>query len=132
MSVYEKIMMEISERMILNTTVYNVPFRIGCVDSEKVVLFVGKEMKSKMVIPKAWWDGIPDFLRGKGWVKIGAKHESTTKDQEESLEKYLDSCSNENGSYSSYVVPILQRLRIVDVDVGKRGRNGRPAQIKLR
>jgi hypothetical protein len=125
MSVFERITKEIHSGMVLYTPVHNKPFTVKSVDTEKLVFFVGT--KTKIEVPKACWNGIPDFLRGRDWVMIGAKHESTDKVLIGSLERYLDECPNKtSASASEYVAPVLEHLKIVDVY------HHRPSKIRLK
>lgn len=75
MSVFETILKRIKKGMVLYTPVQRKQFSVYSVDDEKLVFFVGA--KTKIEVPRACWDGIPSFLKGRGWVKIGAKHETT-------------------------------------------------------
>jgi hypothetical protein len=127
MSVFERIVKEIPNGSVLFTPVQHRRFTIKCVGpiGEKVVFFVGA--KTKIEVPKACWDGIPDFLRKKGdWVKIGSRHESTFNGLVGSLERYLDGCPNKtSASAGSYVASVLEHLKIVVVD------SGRPSEVRL-
>lgn len=64
--------------------------------------------------------GYPSYLRGRGWVKIGAVHDIA---DEGTLEAYLDKYVPR--SSSSYVVPVLEQINVVEVQ------RGRPAKIRL-
>jgi hypothetical protein len=121
MSVFERIMKEIHSGMVLYTPVDRHSFKIFF-DKEKVVFFVGA--KTRIKIPRACWDGIPDFLSGKGWVNIGARHNVAPRG---SFEEYLDTCEGKShASGASYVVPVLEYLKIVEVD------HNRPSKVKLK
>ncbi len=114
MSVFEKIKKEMRGGMVLHTPVRNASFTVDSLDAKHVVFFVGR--KTRIKVPRACWDGIPDFLRGKGWVKIGAKHDVAPSG---TLEEYLDKYWSEgktHASAASYVVPVLERLEVVEVD----------------
>jgi hypothetical protein len=124
MSVFEKVTKEIRAGMALRTPVSNAPFTIDSIDAKHVVFFVGA--KTRIKIPRACWDGIPNFLRGKGWVKIGAKHDVAPSG---TFEEYLDRYWSEGKSHASgasYVVPVLEHLEIVEVD------HRIPSKIKLK
>jgi len=125
MSVFEKVTREIHSGMVLYTPVGRARFTIGSVETDKVVFLVGAT-ESKIKIPRVCWDGIPAFLRGKGWVKIGPRHDTAPTG---SFEEYLDqwwSQGKTRRSGASYVVPVLEHLGIVEVDHNK------PSKIKLR
>jgi hypothetical protein len=124
MTVFERIRKEIHAGMVLYTPVQNKSFKVESVDSEKLVFFVGA--KTKIEVPKACWNGIPDFLRGRDGVRIGAKHECTRKVLRGSLERYLDECPNKtSASAGSYVASVLGHLKIVEVDPH------RPSKVRL-
>ena len=124
MSVFEKVTREIRAGMALRTPVRNAPFTIDSKDAKHIVFLVGTTTRIK--IPRACWDGIPNFLRGKGWVKIGAKHDVAPSG---TFEEYLDQYWSEGKSHASgasYVVPVLEHLGIVEVD------HRIPSKIKLK
>jgi hypothetical protein len=124
MSVFEKVTREIHAGMTLCTPVRNAPFTIDSIDAKHVIFFVGT--KTRIKIPRACWNGIPTFLRGKGWVKIGAKHDVAPSG---TLEEYLDQYWSEGKSHASgasYVVPVLEHLKIVEVD------HRTPSKVKLK
>lgn len=56
--------------------------------------------------------GIPSFLKGKGWVRIGATHGQPP---EGSLDEYLQKFTY-GVSAASYLVPILEKIGIVEVN----------------
>jgi hypothetical protein len=124
MSVFERITKEMRAGMTLHTPVRNAPFTIDSIDADHVVFFVGAQ--TKIEIPRACWDGIPNFLSGKGWVKIGAKHDVAPRGTfEEYLDKYWEE-GKSHASGASYAVPILEHLKIVEVD------HRIPSRIRLR
>jgi hypothetical protein len=124
MSVYERIITEIHNGMVLHTPVQNKPFEVKSIDVEGVVFFV---RKTNIEVSKQCWNGIPDFLRNRDWVLIGAKHEVTANLYEGTLEKYLRKCtkSKSKRSQGSYVAPLLEHLKIVKV------RHTKPSAIML-
>jgi hypothetical protein len=125
MSVFDKVLKGIKKGMVLHTPVKRKQFSVYSVDDEKLVFFVGA--KTKIEVPRACWDGIPSFLKGREWVKIGAKHETTKNVLPGSLERYLDGCPNKtSASAAEYVAPVLKYLNIVEVDPS------RPSKIRLR
>lgn len=126
MSVFERITREIRSGMILYTPVRRAQFKVDSVDAENgmVVFFVGT--KTRIKIPKVCWDGVPGFLRGKDWVKIGARHNTAPLG---TFEEYLDQYWKQgktHASGASYVVPVLEHLGIVEVD------HGIPSRIRLK
>jgi len=123
MSVFEKITREIHSGMVLYTPVRRARFTIEPFETDKVIFLVGA--KTKIKIPRACWDGIPNFLRGKGWVMIGSRHDAAPSG---TLEEYLDQWWSEGKSHASgasYVVPVLEHLGIVEVD------HNLPSKVRL-
>jgi hypothetical protein len=125
MSVFDRIKRDIRSGMVLYTPVERSRFTVDTVDTEKVVFRVGKT-EARIAVPKACWDGIPNFLRGKDWVRIGARHE---KAQRGTFEEYLDTHQkphqHSHPSWASYVVPVLEHLKIVEVG------HHRPSKVRL-
>lgn len=66
-------------------------------------------------IPKDCWEGIPDFLRGRGWVLIGVTHGEPPHG---TLDDYLQQFTH-GTSEASYVPPILERILLVQLDRSK-------------
>ena len=132
MSVFERITREIHSGMVLYTPVKRVKFKIDSIDAEKVVFSVGT--KTLIPIPRRCFDGIPAFLSGKGWVKIGPAY---NKAQSETLQEHLDFVgwgagsvgSDQKKSHSSdanYVASVLEYLKIVEVN------HSRPSKVRLK
>lgn len=127
MCVFERIVKEIANGLVLYTPVQHHRFIVKCVDlkREKVVFLAGK---TNIEVSKKCWNGIPDFLRKKGgWVNIGAKHEITANVEKGTLEKYLRECtiSKSKESQAIYVASLLEQLRIVQV------KHTRTSMVKL-
>jgi len=120
MRVMGKILRRIAPGTELKTPSRRVPFIVEKVDLGGVTLRVGRT-GTKISIPAECWEGIPDFLRGKGWVLIGAVH---GKPHKGSLEDYLQRFTH-GTSVASYVVPILEKASIVQVD------RRRPGKVRL-
>jgi hypothetical protein len=96
-------------------------FNVTHVDSEKVLIVTGKK-PSILKIPASALEETPDFLRGKGWLRIGATHENS---EESTLDSFLKRFSS-GTSWASYVAPLLELAEIVDLD------RKRPAKIRLK
>jgi len=92
-------------------------------EDEIIYFSAGKELeqipigaKTPIYIPKCCFDGIPSFLRGKSWVRIGPKYGPAPRG---SLQEYLDSFRSQgksNTSEANYVASVLKHLGIVEVD----------------
>ena len=119
MSILEKIKRNISPKTVLYTPSRRFPFTVEKVDAEGVTFRVGAG-KWKITVPAECLEGVPNYLKGRGWVKIGAVHGTADKG---TLEAYLDKYVLR--SSSSYVVPLLDQIGVVKVQ------HSRPAKIKL-
>lgn len=117
-----EIMSKLAEGTQLETPSKRRPFKILRIDSSGVVVEVGAS-KTPIPIPANCLNGIPDFLRGKGWVEIGATHQPPAPPRG-SLDEYLQDYTR-NISVASYVVPILERILLVEVD------RTSPAKVRL-
>ena len=116
MQVMDRILSKISPGTVLITPSGRASFKVEHIDSEGVMLSVGSGWP--IHISKACWEGIPDFLRGRGWVLIGATHGEPSHG---SLDDYLQRYTH-GTSVASYVVPILERVLLVQVDSSKPGK----------
>ena len=96
-------------------------FKITHIDGEKVLIETGKK-PSTLKIPASALKEAPNFLRGKGWVKIGAVHEIS---DELSLDTFIKRFSH-GTSLASYVAPLLELAEIAEID------RSRPAKIRLK
>ena len=96
-------------------------FKVTYIDSEKVIVVTGKKL-TKMKIPASALEDVSDFLKGRGWVKIGAIHEIS---DEVSLDSFLKRFTH-GTSIASYVAPMLELAGIVEID------RRRPARIRLK
>lgn len=83
--------------------------------------------RTEIKVSKTCWNGIPDFLKGKEWVKIGAKHEVSASVDDFTLEKYLRKCTSSKSKQSQgiYVASLLEYLKVVEVD------HSRPSKVRL-
>jgi len=95
-------------------------FKIYHINADRVL--IQTQRGSIITIPASCFDGTLNFLKGKGWVKIGAKHDIA---DEGTLDEFLKRFTH-GTSVASYVAPILERIGIVEID------RRRPAKIKLR
>ena len=100
------------QKLIIYTPVKRKPFKIKSVEPDKLVFFVGS--KTLIPIPKAIWNDIPNFLRGRGWVSIGARYDTAPR---MTLQEYIDhhpSSGTQHSSDANYVASVLEYLKIVD------------------
>jgi len=96
-------------------------FKITHIDGEKVLIETGKK-PSILKIPASALEEAPNFLRGKGWVRIGAVHEVS---DVMSLDTFIKRFSH-GTSLASYVAPLLELAEIAEID------RSRPAKIRLK
>ncbi|MEM2915631.1 MAG: hypothetical protein QXH91_09595 [Candidatus Bathyarchaeia archaeon] len=94
-------------------------FVVERVDYDGIKLRVGQGWP--ISIKTECLQGIPSFLKGKGWVRIGATHGQPP---EGSLDEYLQKFTY-GVSAASDVVPILEKIGIVEVN------RKRPYRIRL-
>ena len=96
-------------------------FKVIHIDGEKVLIETGKK-PSTLKIPASSLEEAPDFLKGKGWVRIGAVHEIS---DDLSLDTFLKRFCH-GTSLASYVAPLLELAEIAEID------RDRPARIRLK
>lgn len=124
MSVFDRIIRDLNAETVLYTPVKRKPFKIQAIRPNELVFFVGT--KTSIPIPRAIWDDIPNFLRGKDWVRIGPRYD---KAETGTLQEFIDrhpSRGTQHSSDANYVASVLEHLRIVDVKLSQTSR------IKLR
>lgn len=106
---------------VLRTPARAAPFVVEAPDGEELVLRLGA---GQWRTPLSWEciEGIADFLRGKGWVKIGTKYD--VKGEAGTLDGYLKGCVNR--ATASWVTQVLATAGVVEL-------NGeRPLGVRLR
>jgi hypothetical protein len=124
MSVFERILKEVRPGLELGTPYADERFTVKAVKLDRVVFFI---KNIEIPVSKDSLNGIPKFLRNKGWVRIGAAHIHSDKLPTGTLEKYLRDTtpSKSKHSQASYVAPLLKYLKIVEIDYCK------PTKIRL-
>jgi hypothetical protein len=123
LSIFNKILTEMHEGMILHTPVKRKLFEIKSIEADVLVFYVGA--KTLIPIPRAIWDDIPKFLGGQGWVRIGAKYDVASKG---TLQEFIDnhpSRGTQHSSDANYVASVLEYLKIAEVD------HRTPSEIRL-
>ena len=113
----------IKKGIVLNTPSQNKPFEVAYVSNNEVVLLLGSS-KSKTPIPSGCWNGIIAFLKGKGWVEIGAIHSVTGKPG--TLEDYINNHKPVSRSTGNYVAAVLEYADIIEID------RRRPNKVRLK
>jgi hypothetical protein len=89
-------------------------------DTEMILLLGDKQART----PFSWrcLEGIPSFLRGRGWIRIGANRD--VRGDPEAFDGYLKGCIKRQTA--DYVAVVLERAGLVDLD------RERPARIRLK
>jgi hypothetical protein len=95
-------------------------FTIARYTSEGLVLLLGTK-EAWTPLPWRAIEGVPDFLRGRGWVVIGSLY--ATDSQPGSLDEYLKSFLKR--ATAGWVAVVLERAGILMID------RSRPARVKL-
>jgi len=85
-----------------------------------VLLFGPKKTRT----PFSWscLEGIPDFLRARGWVRIGANRD--VQGDQDALDGYLKRYIKRQTA--DYIAVVLERAGLIELD------RGRPARVSLR
>jgi len=105
----------------LNTPTGRGTFTVAQVDTDGVVLLLGKK-EAWTRLSWASLEGIPGFLRGRGWTKIGSLYETTA--DPETLDGYLK--DHVKRATAGWVAVLLERAGVVEID------RERPAAVRLR
>ena len=124
MSLFESVRRRIPPDTALCTPVKRCKFRINY-EKDAIVFLKDANKKPFSKTPRICWDGIPDFLRGKGWVRIGPNFGVAP---EKSLQEYLDRFWSQGKTHSSEannVASVLEHLGIVEID------HNRPSKVRL-
>jgi len=122
MNVIKILMGKLKDGEKLGTPVRSKEFIVKHISKVGAILLIGKGRKT--TIPSKCLNGIPNFLKGKDWVEIGAIHEYASKPG--TLEHYINSSKPEKTSIGNYVASILEHAEIVDID------RKPPSKVRLR
>jgi hypothetical protein len=95
-------------------------FKVERYTSEGLVLLLGRK---EAWTPLSWhaMEGVPDFLRGRGWVAIGSLY--STDSQPGSLDQYMKSFLKR--ATAGWVAVVLESAGVLAID------RSRPARVKL-
>jgi len=116
----ERKVMDIVLKMIKPGEVFRTPsgsatFIVEKVVEDGVVFKVGVRRQLEITVSADCLNDVPMFLERKGWVLVGARHDRSS--PKGSFDEYLKRFAEPRGiSAASYVVPILERILLVQVD----------------
>ncbi len=88
--------------------------------TERLVLLLGAN-QAHTPLPWSCLEGIPDFLRDRGWVRTGSKF--STDADEGTLDAYLKKCLKR--STANWVAEVLRRAGVVEISAAT------PVSLKL-
>lgn len=115
MSLFDRVRREIPCGTVFYTPVKRCQHRIDY-ENDEVLFFKEDKKKPFSKTPKICWDGIPEFLKNEGWVKIGARFGIAPKG---SFQEYIDQFHPQGKTSSSEandIASILERLGVVEID----------------
>jgi len=105
----------------LHTPTQGAPFVVGRIDQVTVTLLLGGK-RTATPLPWSCWEGVPQFLSGKGWVDIGGRY-SVDADPS-TLDGYLK--THMKRATAGWVAAVLEAALVIEID------RARPARVRLR
>ena len=93
---------------------------MAAIDDSGVVLLLGVG-QARTRLSWSCLEGIPDFLRGRGWVPVGSVYD--TAGSPGTLDGYLKGCVRR--ATAGWVAVLLEAADLVELD------RGRPTQVRL-
>ena len=111
----------VSPGVLLATPTGRGVFTVERYTTDGLVLLLGKK-EAWTPLPWRAMEGIPDFLRGRGWVAVGSLY--STNSQPGSLDEYLRAFLKR--ATAGWVAVVLERAGVLPID------RSRPARVKLR
>jgi hypothetical protein len=104
---------------VLPTPTGTATFVVGQIDEEGLSLLIGPQ-RTRTLLTWRCLEGIPGYLRGRGWVVVGANRDV---DGDYGLDGYLK--RRIKRQIANYVAVVLERAAVLDLD------RERPAQVRL-
>ena len=101
-------------------TYKSAPFQVAAIDSDGIILLFGKKKTPTRITWKCL-EGIPAFLRGKGWVIIGTVFDVASKPS--TLDGYLKGWIKRGTA--GWVAAVLEKAGIVEIN------RKRPLRVRL-
>lgn len=105
--------------VVLSTPTGTATFEVGRISPEGLLLLFGPK-KTRTILTWRCLEGIPAYLRGRGWVPVAANRNVHS---DYGLDGYLKRCIKRQTA--NYVAVVLERAGIVELD------RERPAQVRL-
>jgi len=96
------------------------PFEVKSMNTEAIILLFGKK-KTPTKISWQCLEGIPAFLKGKGWVEVGTVY--YTRANPGTLDEYMKGWINRGTA--GWVAAVLEKVGIVEVD------RNRPIRVRI-
>lgn len=97
------------------------PFEVAKMDSRGLVLLMGRK-KAHTRVPWSALEGIPDLLRGRGWVPTSGAYEANP--DERTFDGYLK--THVKRATGNWVAVVLEEAGVLELD------RGRPIRAQLR
>lgn len=122
--VMDMVLKAIKTGEVFRTPSGSAAFIVEKVAEDEVIFRVGTRRQLEITVSSDCLNGVPSFLKRKGWVLVGARHDESSPGG--SFDEYLKRFAQPRGiSAASYVAPILQKILLIQVDT-----NG-PHRIRL-
>lgn len=118
-SVKAAIRSSIQPREVLLTTTETATFEVGQLASEGLSLLLGPK-KTKTLLTWRCLEGIPAYLKGRGWMPVAANRDINN---DRGLDGYLKGWIKRQTA--NYVAVVLERAGVVELN------RDRPAQVRL-
>ena len=119
-SVQRALRRKLSTGDLLYTNAQRAEFEIGEIDNDGLTLLLGTGRHPKKIL-WACWEGIPDMLFHKGWVKVGGTF--SMDGEPDTLDEYLKGFTGV--LTSRWVARVLEEAGVVETD------RGPPLMIRL-
>lgn len=119
MSVEEAIRSSVRPGELLPTPTGTATFAVHQLDAAGLSLLFGPK-ETRTLLPWRCLEGIPEYLRGQGWIPVGANRDINS---DRGLDGYLKSWIPRQTA--NYVAVVLERAGVVELD------RERPARVRL-
>ena len=105
----------------LVTAARGAPFVLKAIRRDGLVILLGRQ---EAHTPITWecLEGVPNFLRGRGWVRIGSRFETDA--DPGTLDEYMKGCIKR--ATAGWIAAFLEGAGVVEIF------RGRPTRVRLR